>query len=293
MRRCAIVFLLLLGLCGFGASTGSSKDKNKPLTIEYHGQSFFILTTGSGKRIAFDPHFIEVYYRNLELRPPVDVICISHNHNDHVQVGIFKDFKKAKILRGLENKGPKANWAEVNEEIDGIKIKTVPTYHDDEPIKGSLRGKNAIFIIEVDGWRIAHLGDLGHQLLPFQLKKIGQLDVVMVPVGGIYTLNGAEAHKVVEQLKPKEYVFPMHYGTKIFEDILSADEFLELREGLMQKDKNKVVRLSDSEADPTKRENIITLNRDGTRPRPLTVQLHYWPREEKKQEKKKDKDKAK
>src|ERR1017187_4344392 len=124
---------------------------------------------------------------------------------------------KPKVLRGLKGTDLKATWALIDETIDkDIKIKSVGVYHDDQ--EGIIRGKNTIFIVEVDGWRIAHLGDLGHILTPPQLKRIGQVDVVMVPVGGIYTLNGSEANKVVEQLKPKEYIFPMHYGTSIFED---------------------------------------------------------------------------
>ena len=192
---------------------------------------------------------------------------------------------KPKVLRGLKGTDLKATWALIDETIDkDIKIKSVGVYHDDQ--EGIIRGKNTIFIVEVDGWRIAHLGDLGHILTPPQLKRIGQVDVVMVPVGGIYTLNGSEANKVVEQLKPKEYIFPMHYGTSIFEDILTADEFIDIRE---RQDKNKVVRLSESEKDPAKRENIIALNRDGSRPRPLVVQLHYWEKTEKEEKKEKKK----
>ena len=79
--------------------------------------------------------------------------------------------------------------------------------------------RNGVFIIEVDGWRIVHLGDLGHYLTPAQLKRIGPVDVLMIPVGGIYTLNGKWAKKVVDQIKPKEYIFPMHYGTKVFDAV--------------------------------------------------------------------------
>jgi L-ascorbate metabolism protein UlaG (beta-lactamase superfamily) len=71
----------------------------------------------------------------------------------------------------------------------------VPSYHD--AAEGLTRGKNTIFIVEMDGWRFCHLGDLGHDLTPAQLKKIGEVDVLMVPVGGIYTLNGSEAKRVV------------------------------------------------------------------------------------------------
>jgi L-ascorbate metabolism protein UlaG (beta-lactamase superfamily) len=92
---------------------------------------------------------------------------------------------------------------------------------------GMVRGRNAIFVIEVDGIRIAHLGDLGHLLNETQLKKIGAIDVLMIPVGGIYTLNGQDAKKVMDQVKPRQYVLPMHYNTKVYNDVLSEEEFLE------------------------------------------------------------------
>ena len=265
MRRWAIAILIVLGLCGLGVSTGSTGEKpGAPITIEYHGQSFYIVTTSKGKRIAFDPHYIEVYQRREEA-PKADIICISHNHNDHTRIEVIENYKKAKVLRGLKTPSLKSDWSVIDETIDDIKFKTVGVYHDDQ--EGFQRGKNAVFVVEVDGWRIAHLGDLGHLLTPSQLKRIGPVDVVMIPVGGIYTLNGSDAKKVVEQLKPKEYIFPMHYGTKIFDDILPVDEFLDGQ----PKDK---VAISD--------DNVIKLNREGSRPRPLIVQLHYWPKEEKK-----------
>ena len=86
----------------------------------------------------------------------------------------------------------------------------------------------------------------------------------MIPVGGIYSLNGTEAKEVVAQIKPKEYIFPMHYGTKVFDDLLPIDEFLQ------DQDRAKVT---------SSQHNSILLNRDAQRPRPLIVQLHYWPKE--------------
>jgi L-ascorbate metabolism protein UlaG (beta-lactamase superfamily) len=90
-----------------------------------------------------------------------------------------------------------------------------------------MRGKNAAFIVEADGLVICHLGDLGHELSAEQVKAIGPVDVLMVPVGGIYTLNGEMAKKVVAQLKPRLYVLPMHYGTKVYQDLPGPDEFLD------------------------------------------------------------------
>src|SRR5439155_11383489 len=116
----------------------------------------------------------------------------------------------------------RSEWQLVEGDEKGVKYFNVGAYHDG--MRGMKFGKNAIFVIEVDGWRICHLGDLGHELTAEQLKQIGPVDVLMVPCGGIYALNGAEAAKVVAQIKPKEYIFPMHYGTKVFNDLLSIDE---------------------------------------------------------------------
>jgi len=274
MRRFACIGLMAIAAITFGVPIGTALQKPAGgFTVTYFGQSFFIVTTPNGKKIAFDPHAIPAYERIDPKDVHADIITISHNHNDHTALQAIGKSKNAKKLTGLKGPSLKANWNTVDEEIDGIKFKTVGVYHDDQ--EGLLRGKNGIFIIETDGWRIVHLGDLGHLLTPAQLKRIGRVDVLMIPVGGIYTLNGAEAKKVVDQIKPTEYVFPMHYGTKVFEDILTADEFLEGFE------KRAVVVHDD---------NVMKLNKDATRARPLVVQLHYWPKEEaNKDEKKKEK----
>lgn len=269
MRRWAIASLIGLSFVFLTVPTGITGEKpGAPITIEYHGQSFYIITTSKGKRVAFDPHLIPDYGRP-DIPPKADIVCISHNHNDHNRVDAFENAKTIKVLRGLKTLSLKSDWNLLEETIDDIKIRTVGLYHDDT--EGLTRGKVAAFIVEVDGWKIAHLGDLGHLLTPAQLKRIGPVDVLMIPVGGIYTLNGSEARKVAEQIKPKEYVFPMHYGTKVFDATLPPDEFFEDLE------KRKLA-ISD--------ENVLKLNRDAQRPRPLFVQLHYWPKEMKKDEKK-------
>jgi L-ascorbate metabolism protein UlaG (beta-lactamase superfamily) len=94
-------------------------------------------------------------------------------------------------------------------------------------MNGMQRGLNSIFILEFDGLKVAHLGDLAHTLSDAQLKKLGEVDVLFVPVGGVYTLNGEDAAKVVKQIKPRRYVIPMHFGTAVYDDVLPADEFLD------------------------------------------------------------------
>jgi L-ascorbate metabolism protein UlaG (beta-lactamase superfamily) len=268
MRRCAFALFFVLSLTLLGAIPGVGKEKPaKPPTIEYHGQSMYIITTSKGKRIAFDPHGIPEYQRDVP-KLTADIVCISHNHNDHTQVEVFEKNKDMKVIRGLKNTTPRSDWAVIKETIGDIKIRNVGVYHDE--MEGFVRGKNSVFIVEVDGWRFCHLGDLGHLLTANQLKAInkdGPIDVLMIPVGGIYTINGAEAKKVVEQIKPKEYIFPMHYGTREFDYALTTEEFLD------GQDKQKLD-ISD--------DNVLKLTRIAKAEfRPMVVQLHYWPKDEK------------
>jgi L-ascorbate metabolism protein UlaG (beta-lactamase superfamily) len=255
--------LLAASLIYFGTAAGGGTPKIKGVVITYHGQSFFEVRTSKGTNIVFDPHLIPEYGKILT---PIkaDLVLMSHPHNDHTQIDAIANKDKTKIIPGWKAAGARPTWNLVNETFRDVKVRSVGTYHDE--VNGLKHGKNTVFIIEVDGWKIAHLGDLGHLLAREQIKQIGPVDVLMIPVGGVYTLNGSEAKQVVEQLKPKEYVIPMHYGTTHFTDLLPPTEFLE-----DQSKKHVVIA----------RENRLTLNRDEARPRPLIVVMHYWPRAKK------------
>lgn len=275
---------LLAAVClvGLAACVTHAGPPPRPVEITWHGQSFFVVQSSKGTRVAFDPHIIPAYGRYLGLK--ADLCLMSHLHTDHIQLEAFEnkdEFKtyfetrdeaekkklKVRAHLGLKGVGLRADWNPVNDEFKDVSIRSVGVYHDD--MEGLKAGKNMVFIIEVDGWRICHLGDLGHQLSKQQLKAIGSVDVLMIPVGGVYTINGAEAKKVVDQIKPKEYILPMHYGTAVFDELLTADEFLE------QFEEKEVVRARDV------KDNKLVLNKDARRPRPLVVQLHYWPRAKK------------
>src|SRR5262245_5738597 len=227
MKRFACALLGLATILAGWANVHSGEDKVTPITVEWLGQSFFIITSSKGTRIAFDPHNMPEYNVPREVKA-VDIVFISHNHNDHTQVVVFENAKKEnkpKIVAGCKGVGLRSEWENVKGEFKDLKYYNVGSYHDS--LQGMKYGKNAIFVVEVDGWRICHLGDLGHELIPEQIKRIGTVDVLMVPCGGIYALNGAEATKVIAQIKPKQYIFPMHYGTKVFDDLLPIDEFVE------------------------------------------------------------------
>jgi L-ascorbate metabolism protein UlaG (beta-lactamase superfamily) len=260
MPRHTAAFLALL--FPFLVSSLPSGEKNAlPLEISWHGQSFFTIKTGAGTTIAIDPHAIQEYGRLKGLK--ADIVLVTHNHTDHNQLGVIENIKdkNVHIITGLKGTSLKADWNPVDETIKDVRIRSVGVFHDN--MEGLRYGKNSIFILETGGWRIAHLGDLGHVLSPAQLKKIGPIDVLMIPVGGVYTLNGSEAKEVALQIKPKEYIFPMHCGTKVYDDLLPPTEFLEGQE------RAKVTSSQD---------NRLVLNRDPQRPRPLIVQLNFWPK---------------
>jgi L-ascorbate metabolism protein UlaG (beta-lactamase superfamily) len=118
-------------------------------------------------------------------------------------------------LRGLSSDG----WNTVDQEVKGVRVFSIspvnPVYHDDQ--QGAVRGRNTIFVLEVDGLRIAHLGDLGHVLTPDMVQSIGEIDILLVPVGGNYTLDAAMATEVVDQLRPRA-IIPMHYKTPVMRE---------------------------------------------------------------------------
>jgi L-ascorbate metabolism protein UlaG (beta-lactamase superfamily) len=129
------------------------------------------------------------------------------------------------VYRGVVVKNGKQEWKAIDEKRGNIRIRNVATYHD--PQNGLQRGKNSIFVVDVDGITICHLGDLGHELSPEQVKAIGKVDVLMIPIGGIYTINGEQAQAVMNQLKTRLFVLPMHYGVPGYDDLAGPEEFLD------------------------------------------------------------------
>jgi L-ascorbate metabolism protein UlaG (beta-lactamase superfamily) len=228
-------YLALMSLVVLVSGTSIAAEPPGKVTIRWHGHSFFDIQSSKGTRIVIDPHAIEAYGRQTV---SANLILVSHLHTDHTQVGVVQNQAQAKILYGLKGGPRKTDWNRIDETFRDVHIRTVGVYHDN--VEGMERGKNAIFVLEVDGLRIVHLGDLGHVLSDKDVKKIGPVDVLMIPVGGVYTINGAEAKKVVAQLKPKQYILPMHYGNKAFNDLLPPDEFLEEQKNVKKYSTNQL-----------------------------------------------------
>lgn len=189
---------------------------NAAVGLRWYGQSMFVLTSPRGTTLLMDP-FNDIGY---SVPPPLDtdIATITHEHPDHNNDALGG---KAQLLRGLTADG----WADVDETIGDIRIRTVRTYHDDQ--QGAQRGRNAVFVYDIAGIRIAHLGDLGHQLDAGQLAAIGPVDALMAPVGGTFTIDAAGATAVTLALQPK-MVFPMHYRTdRAGAALAPVDAFLE------------------------------------------------------------------
>lgn len=221
MKRLLTVLAVALLLTGPLIAADTRK-----VIIRWHGQSFFEIESSRGTRIVTDPHAIEAYGRK---QVAADLVLLSHLHTDHTQLQVIEKRRGGeapKILWGLVRTGGRTGeWNPIDEDFKDVHVRTVGVYHDN--MQGLERGKNSVFIIQVDGLNIVHLGDLGHLLTAQQIREIGPVDVLMIPIGGVYTINGSEAKKVVAQLKPRQYILPMHYGTKVYDDLLPADEFLD------------------------------------------------------------------
>jgi L-ascorbate metabolism protein UlaG (beta-lactamase superfamily) len=173
--------------------------------LRYYGHSMFGLTSG-GKTIVIDPFNDDIGHPKPKVSP--DTVVISHEHFDHNNVSLVQG--QPKLVRGLSEEGKV--WAKVDERVGSVHITGVATYHDAE--QGAARGKNTVTIYEVEGLRVVHLGDLGHLLTGEQARAIGKVDVLMIPVGGHFTIGPAEADKVIAQLKPW-VVIPMHFKTGV------------------------------------------------------------------------------
>ncbi|SHH41767.1 L-ascorbate metabolism protein UlaG, beta-lactamase superfamily [Caloranaerobacter azorensis DSM 13643] len=178
------------------------------MKVKYLGHACFKITTNKGIRIMTDPFDETVGYEIP--RDEVDIVTTSHDHFDHNYI-----------------KGPTGDFEVVNK-VGNFYVKDVPitgiaTYHDKH--QGSERGSNVVYIFTIGDLRVCHLGDLGHIPDSKQIEAIGKVDVLMIPVGGVYTIDADEAKEVVDLINPK-IVIPMHYKTEHLKfELGSLDKF--------------------------------------------------------------------
>jgi len=184
------------------------------MQVIWRGQSCFQITTQKGKNnlvnIVIDPFGDGIGLRVSRFE--ADIVLISHNHPDHNNI-------KAVSGSPFVIDGPGEY------EIKEVFIQGIPGFHDNS--QGKERGETTIYIIEAEGMRICHLGDLGQkELSSEQTEKIGDIDILMLPVGGVYTISTKEAVSIMSQIEPK-IIIPMHYQLpKLKIKLDSLDKFL-------------------------------------------------------------------
>ncbi|HMK53107.1 MAG TPA: MBL fold metallo-hydrolase [Thermodesulfobacteriota bacterium] len=171
------------------------------MKIKWYGHAAFLITSDQGLKIIIDPYEPGAFGGQLsygKINDQAEIVLTSHDHADH---NYTKDIPGSpQIIKGSGSKT-----------IKGISIKGISTYHD--PSKGSERGTNTIFAIKLDNIQLCHLGDLGHLLSDKDLAEIGPVDILLIPVGGFFTIDSKEATRVAEQIKPK-ILIPMHFKTE-------------------------------------------------------------------------------
>ncbi|WP_238915199.1 MBL fold metallo-hydrolase [Clostridium sp. YIM B02555] len=166
------------------------------MKIKWFGQSCFMITSESGIKVLTDPYKKMLGYELPEME--ADIVSTSHNHKDHNNINVVKN-----------------SFIHINEPGDfyehGIEIKGIQTFHDNT--SGSKRGQNTVYNFNIDDINICHCGDLGHVLDANQIEEIGNVHILLLPIGGLATINAFDAVQVMKQLNPT-IVIPMHYRTK-------------------------------------------------------------------------------
>lgn len=191
------------------------------MRVSWLGHACFLLETNQGVRVITDPYESGGYGGAVRYDPinlEADIVIVSHQHADH---NYTQGFKIAEII---DKKG--------QTKTNDLEITGIPSYHDNE--NGKIRGSNIIFIIYVEGLKIVHFGDLGTKDIDLELFK--DIDIALIPVGGLFTLDAEQASEILKQIKPK-IAIPMHFKTpKLDFDIEGVERFLELNQDYEKKD---------------------------------------------------------
>ncbi|MFC2018048.1 MBL fold metallo-hydrolase [Chloroflexota bacterium] len=177
------------------------------MEITWLGHSCFRIK-GKEVTLVTDPFGETIGYPTAKLT--ANIVTQSHNHPGHSNVSVFEDSPKILSRPG-------------EYEIGGIFLTGIGAFHDSE--QGTSRGKNTIYLIEMDDLRLCHLGDLGHVLSPRQIEDLGSIEVLFIPVGGVSTIDSKIAAEVVRFINPR-VIIPMHYGTEVVPWLEPLDRFL-------------------------------------------------------------------
>jgi len=202
------------------------------MIIRHIGHAEFLMETESGMRIVTDPYGEGCGYPVQRMR--ADAALVSHGHHDHNAV---------ETLEGIQTVVDKAGEYTL---APGVKVTAIKGFHDDE--RGSKRGETLLFLLETEGLRIVHLGDLGCPLNEEQTEILSRPDILMIPVGGYYTIDGKTAAQTAKTLKART-VLPMHYRTRFNADwpISGPEAFLEAFSGETVRKDIEILRVTEKD----------------------------------------------
>lgn len=215
------------------------------MQIQYYGHSCFkIVTKPAGRATEAITLFFDPFDKEIGLRPPqgqADVVFVSHDHYDHNNVSALKG-------------NPVVISSPGEYSVKGINVMGIDSFHDSS--EGAERGRSTIFVIETEEFKICHLGDLGGDLSGKQLDEIDGVDILFVPVGGKFTIDGKKATELIRKIEPA-IVIPMHYkleGTSV--DIDDEKKFC-TEVGNCPKEKTAELNLKKKDLEDKKMEVII------------------------------------
>ena len=215
------------------------------MKVEYLGHSCFKLTASSGVSVICDPYSGDIGYSMPKVE--ADAVTISHHHFDH------------DCINSIAN-NPVIFDKEGSFELRGVQINSIKSFHDDA--QGKKRGENLIFKFLMDGITVCHLGDLGENCSKNLTEKITPVDVLLIPVGGNYTIDAKTAKEYVDKLNP-QMVIPMHYRIEDCKiDIDKVDVFLKLFDKNCISEVNNSLEISKSQLDG-KNTKITVIRRVG------------------------------
>lgn len=236
--------ILVIFICPLLSFSQAASDSTAAIQIKWFGQSSFLVTTTHGTNILIDPANFKGYHFPDSIS--ADIVTVSHEHVDHNHVqGVLGS---PAVFRGTDEDCRQVTAIDTT--IKGIHVYSVASFHN--PGRNRL---NAIFVYEFDGLRLVHLGDIGTILTDDQIRAVGKVDILMVPVGGQYTITAAEADTIVNQLDVKRVVIPMHYQTEAFPDLpYTVEPFLKGKENIRRVDDTYFV--FEAGKSPAKREYV-------------------------------------
>ena len=201
------------------------------MKIKWLGHAAFLIIAEDGTKIITDPYAVGGGIAYGKIKESADIVTVSHDHGDH---------NNSAAIGG----NPQVLNSVVNTRVKNVAIRSFASFHDSA--QGTQKGKNIIFCLNVDGMNLCHLGDLGHTLDSKTIADIGQVDILLIPVGGFFTIDATTATGVSNALKAK-VIIPMHYLTsKVSYPIAGVDNFIRGKSGVKKVNSSEIEIKKDS-----------------------------------------------